>query len=157
MVTCIDFDGTCVTHAFPKVGESIGAEAVLKDLIDHGHRLILFTMRSDTKKGNYLTDALDWFKSKNIELYGVNKNPTQHTWTTSPKAAADLYIDDLSLSIPLTTPEGQKPHVDWQAARQLLIDKGVLKEVEDDEQKAMASVINNLASTRYAKKLGLWD
>ncbi|WP_373330678.1 hypothetical protein [Salmonirosea aquatica] len=156
MVICIDFDGTCVTHAFPKVGEGIGAEAVLKDLIDQGHRLILFTMRSDTKHGKYLTDALDWFKSKGIELYGVNKNPTQHTWTTSPKAAADLYIDDLALGIPLTTPKGSKPHVDWSAARQLLTDAGILKET-DEEQEALARLIYEFPSTQEAQRLGLWD
>jgi hypothetical protein len=44
---CIDFDGTCVTHEFPKVGKDIGAAPVLKELTEKGHRLILFTMRSD--------------------------------------------------------------------------------------------------------------
>ena len=43
----IDFDGTVVTHDFPKVGNDIGAVPVLKELIANGHRLILFTMRSD--------------------------------------------------------------------------------------------------------------
>ena len=73
MEICIDFDGTCVTHEFPKVGKDIGAVPVLKKLIANGHRLILFTMRSDIKKvesddynihkkaGNYLTDAVNWF------------------------------------------------------------------------------------------------
>ena len=43
----IDFDGTCVTHAYPLVGKDIGAQAVLKRLVDAGHQLILFTMRGD--------------------------------------------------------------------------------------------------------------
>ena len=47
MEICIDFDGTCVTHDFPKVGKDIGAIPVLKKLIENGHNLILFTMRSD--------------------------------------------------------------------------------------------------------------
>jgi len=33
MEICIDFDGTCVTHEFPKVGKDIGAVPVLKKLV----------------------------------------------------------------------------------------------------------------------------
>lgn len=43
----IDFDGTVVTHDFPKIGKDIGAVPILKRLVDNGHKLILFTMRSD--------------------------------------------------------------------------------------------------------------
>lgn len=43
----IDFDGTVVTHDFPKIGKDIGAVPVLKKLVENGHKLILFTMRSD--------------------------------------------------------------------------------------------------------------
>ena len=46
MDICIDFDGTCVTHEFPIIGRDIGAVPILKSLVDSGHRLILFTMRS---------------------------------------------------------------------------------------------------------------
>ena len=49
MDICIDFDGTCVKHEFPEIGEDIGAAPVLKELIANGHRLILFTMRSISK------------------------------------------------------------------------------------------------------------
>ena len=45
----IDFDGTVVTHDFPAVGKDIGSVPVLKRLVDNGHRLILFTMRSDVE------------------------------------------------------------------------------------------------------------
>ena len=47
MEICIDFDGTCVTHEFPKVGKDIGAVSVLKKIVEAGHKIILFTMRSD--------------------------------------------------------------------------------------------------------------
>jgi hypothetical protein len=49
MDICIDFDGTCVTHEFPEVGKDIGAVPVLRKLVEQGHNLILFTMRSDFK------------------------------------------------------------------------------------------------------------
>jgi hydroxymethylpyrimidine pyrophosphatase-like HAD family hydrolase len=47
MIIAIDFDGTCVTHEFPKVGKDINAVPVLKALVENGHQLVLFTMRSD--------------------------------------------------------------------------------------------------------------
>lgn len=44
MIIAVDFDGTCVTHEFPKVGRDIGAVPVLRKLVENGHKLILFTM-----------------------------------------------------------------------------------------------------------------
>ncbi len=146
-VICVDFDGTCVTHEFPKVGKDIGAVPVLKELIKNGHQLVLFTMRSDIvnptgednelhlESGNYLTDAVNWFKQNEIELYGIQTNPTQHTWTTSPKAYAQLYIDDAALGCPLLygnfgeNGEGgyfDRPQVDWVMVREMLIKNGLL-------------------------------
>jgi hydroxymethylpyrimidine pyrophosphatase-like HAD family hydrolase len=46
-IIAIDFDGTCVSHEYPLVGKDIGAIPVLKELMSNGHRLILFTMRSN--------------------------------------------------------------------------------------------------------------
>lgn len=60
----IDFDGTCVTHDYPRIGKDIGAVPVLKELVERGHKLILNTMRS----GKELEDAVEWFK-KMISLY----------------------------------------------------------------------------------------
>ena len=52
MIIAVDFDGTCVTHEFPKVGKDIGAVPVLKKLIEKGHKIILYTMRSHPDKNN---------------------------------------------------------------------------------------------------------
>lgn len=131
MEICIDFDGTCVTHEFPKVGKDIGAVPVLKKLIESGHKLILFTMRSDIENlksedynikaigGKYLTDAVNWFKYNGIELYGINENPTQKTWTHSPKAYGQMYIDDAALGAPLKYDPliSERPFVDWYAVK----------------------------------------
>ena len=46
MIIAVDFDGTCVKHAYPKIGEDIGAIPVLKQLVNDGHQLVLNTMRS---------------------------------------------------------------------------------------------------------------
>ncbi len=138
MDICIDFDGTCVTHEFPKIGEDIGAVPVLKELVEAGHKLILFTMRSDRKtkkkvgdetvvvEENFLTDAINWFAENGIPLYGVQKNPKQRFWTTSPKAYGHLYIDDANLGCPLVTPDEGRPYADWVEIRKYLMERGVL-------------------------------
>lgn len=117
MVIAIDFDGTCVTHEFPDIGKSIGAEKVLKKLIDNGHQLILFTMRSDS----FLKEAVDWFQKHNIQLYGINTNPTQKSWTNSPKASAEIYIDDAALGCPLKfDSKSDRAYVDWKQVEIML-------------------------------------
>lgn len=129
LVIGLDFDGTCVTHEFPKIGKDIGAVPVLKELVAAGHKLILWTMRSDGREQlnarngqplenpNPLTDAVEWFAINEIPLYGIQRNPTQDTWTSSPKAYCNIYIDDAALGAPLIIPKEGKPYIDWQAVR----------------------------------------
>jgi len=138
-IIAVDFDGTCVTHKFPKIGKDIGAESVLKELVANGHKLILWTMRSDIEDvssdddwvyphgGTYLSDAIEWMNNRNIPLWGINENPTQNSWTTSPKAHADLYIDDLALGIPTIKEANSSPYVDWQTVRKLLVLGGYIR------------------------------
>lgn len=123
----IDFDGTCVKHRYPAVGEDVpGAVSVLKKLVASGHQLILFTMRSDMKRGKFggdagLTAAIKWFNDRDIPLYGIQANPTQKAWTTSPKAYAHVYIDDAALGAPLVYPEGERPYINWIKVEEWLI------------------------------------
>lgn len=118
MIIGIDFDGTCVTHDYPNVGKDIGAVPILKELSELGHQFVLNTMRS----GKELQDAVDWFNSNGIPLYGVNENPTQKQWTTSPKVYAHLYIDDAALGCPLKINRelSNRPFVDWEQVSWLL-------------------------------------
>ena len=111
MYIAVDFDGTCVTHEYPRVGKDIGAVPVLKMFIEAGHKLILNTMRS----GKELEDAVQWFEDNNIPLYGANENPTQKSWTASPKVYAHLYIDDAALGCPLKMDRAvsNRPFVNW--------------------------------------------
>lgn len=113
MIICIDFDGTCVTHDYPAIGKEIGATPVLKQLVADGHQFILWTMRS----GQPLAEAIDWFQERDIPLYGVQKNPTQERWTASPKAYAQLYIDDAAFGCPLVVDKEihDRPFVNWRA------------------------------------------
>lgn len=131
MVIAVDFDGTCVTHEYPNVGKNIGAEIVLKALTDEGHDLILYTMRdhpADSGVQDPLQEAIDWFSQNDIPLFGVNENPTQKNWTTSPKPYANLYIDDAALGMLTIMLSGGRPFVDWYAAAFRLRWSGVLSE-----------------------------
>lgn len=126
IIIAIDFDGTCVSHAYPKVGKSIGAEPVLKKFVEDGAKLILWTVRTNKQ----LEDAQDWFEDNGIELWAVNKNPTQSGWSASPKAHANIYIDDLALGVPLakTDDSDKKPHVDWSNIDKMVREKAKLNE-----------------------------
>lgn len=111
----VDFDGTVVTHEYPRVGGDVdNAVKVLKELVSKGHKLIIFTMRDDkpNHERKHLTDAVNWYKSHGIPLYGVQTNPTQTNWTSSPKAYGNLIIDDIGAMMPLRNQNGHAV-VDW--------------------------------------------
>lgn len=128
----IDFDGTVVTHEYPRVGRDIGAIPVLKRLVESGNKLILFTMR-DSRNGT-LQDAINWFKKNGIELYGVNTNPTQADWTDSPKAHCNFYIDDAALGIPKKFDwESGRNYVDWKRVEKLLEEEGLFEDFGEGE------------------------
>lgn len=120
----IDFDGTCVTNDYPEVGKDIGAAAVLIELTQKGHKLILITNRTDKP----LHDAELWFKAYGIPLFSINKNPIQWRFSKSSKIFANLYIDDAGLGCPLKTDKNlsEKPFADWVKIRKILIEKEIL-------------------------------
>jgi hypothetical protein len=130
------------------VGLDIGAEPVLRKILDNGHNLILFTMRSDLPyptyrnegrelpPGNYLKDAIDWFDERGIPLYGIQRNPSQDSWTSSPKAYGQLIIDDAALGCPLIFNENisGRPFVDWEAVNDMMEYMGFFRsKLEDNE------------------------
>lgn len=132
MIIAVDFDGTCVTHEYPGIGRDIGAAPVLRALVAQGHHLILWTMRS----GKTLADAVEWFNSNEIPLFGVNHNENQSSWTDSPKVYAQLYIDDAAFGAPLIqglerrvasrTAElaeflRERPYINWKIVREALL------------------------------------
>ena len=122
-IIAVDFDGTVVTHAYPYVGEDAGAVPVLRELVDNGCKLILYTMRSD----KLLEAAVAWFRDRQLPLYAVNSNPEQAHWTASPKVHADLYIYDAALGCPVRFIDGiRHPVADWGRIRELLVREGYL-------------------------------
>lgn len=124
MVFCIDFDGTCTTHDYPRIGKDIGAIPALKALVESGHKLILYTMRDSVQ----LDEAVNWFKENEITLYGIQINPTQIHWTSSNKCFANIYIDDAALGCPiLENPElSDRPFVDWLKVEEMLKDRNLI-------------------------------
>ena len=136
MNICVDFDGTMVNHVYPLVGEPVpGAVQWCKKFIDEGCNLILWTMRS----GRSLDEAIDFFDRHGIVLWGINNNPMQKFWTTSPKAYAECYIDDAAIGCPLVQmPEWDRPCVDW-----FTVGKIVMEMIEEDNE--------------YIRKLKMYD
>jgi len=109
-IICVDFDDTILTNHFPKLGQPIdGALSWLKKFQKEGAKLILYTMRSDhiiykDRDGSDifpLSEAVNYLQENGIQLYGVNENPSQHTWTNSPKPYSHIYIDDRGACCPL--------------------------------------------------------
>lgn len=108
----VDFDGTVVDHRYPEVGPDVPlAVEKLQTLVDNGHKIILYTMRS----GDQLMEARLWFQDRNIKLYAVGKDIGQESWTSSNKCHADICIDDRNYGVPLILPEGfERPCVNWE-------------------------------------------
>ncbi|MCK9168308.1 MAG: hypothetical protein M0O94_07065 [Bacteroidales bacterium] len=93
MKIAVDFDGTIVTHHYPRIGKPLPfAFETLRALQEKGHLLILWTYRS----GVLLEEAIAYCKANGIEFYAINKSfpEEEFTETRSPKPDADLFIDD---------------------------------------------------------------
>jgi hypothetical protein len=95
MVIAVDFDGTIVEHAYPKIGREIPfAIEVLKRLQkEEFHQLILWTVR----EGALLDEAVEYCRQRGLEFYAVNSDYPGHTHPDilkSRKLQVDLFIDD---------------------------------------------------------------
>lgn len=157
-VIALDFDGT-LTALAPRgfyAKKDIGSEAVLKELVARGHKLVLWTCRNNSRKNPYnyhlvggkwreetsLGEAIRWFSERDIPLAGVNSyEPGEKYIGKAAKILVDVLIDDTALGIPIkedvvdvySIRTGRKSkhqrktkYVDWTAARSLLVEKGLL-------------------------------
>ncbi|MHA7843575.1 MAG: BT0820 family HAD-type phosphatase [Winogradskyella sp.] len=96
LIIAVDFDGTIVEDAYPKIGKTrIFAFETLKRLQQDGHRLILWTYRNGSK----LQEAVDFCKDNGIEFYAVNASfpEEKYDYSRSRKIHADLFIDDRNI------------------------------------------------------------
>lgn len=92
MIIAVDFDGTIVEHAYPKIGKPISfAIETLKALQKDGHTLLMWSVRD----GELLQEAINYVESKGVKFYAYNKNYPEEDVTRAPrKLNADIFIDD---------------------------------------------------------------
>ncbi|HLP05724.1 MAG TPA: hypothetical protein VK152_09875 [Paludibacter sp.] len=97
MIIAIDFDGTIVTHEYPRIGREIPfAIDTLKRLQQiPGIQLVLWTVR----EGVELDEAVEYCRSRGLEFFAVNNNYPEETEKTKEprKLKVDLFIDDRNL------------------------------------------------------------
>jgi hypothetical protein len=97
LTIAVDFDGTIVTHEYPKIGKEIPfAIDTLKRLQKYPDiLLIMWTVR----EGVQLEEAVEFCRERGLEFYAVNKNyPEENKEYPEPrKLKADLFIDDRNL------------------------------------------------------------
>lgn len=123
MIIAVDFDGTIVTHEYPKIGKEIPfAIQTLKMLKNDGHRLILWSVR----EGQLLEDAVKWCSERGVEFYAVNKDYPEEEKANnnhfSRKLKADMWIDDRNV--------GGLP--DWGTIYRIIKERKTYEEVLND-------------------------
>lgn len=122
-IIAVDFDGTIVTHDYPRVGKPIPlAKEVINMLTDNGHLCFLWTMRDNET----LEAAKQYCKDNGIMLCNYNMSPDQ--FSDSPKQYATIYIDDAALGCPLRydSDMSRRPYVDWYRVAGMLTNSGLL-------------------------------
>ena len=95
MVIAVDFDGTIVEHAYPKIGRPIPfAIDVLKKLQSEcHHQLVLWSVR----EGKLLDEALEYCRERGLEFFAVNSRYPDEEYDpahSARKLDVDMFIDD---------------------------------------------------------------
>jgi len=94
VIYAIDFDGTIVENAFPRIGKlNFAAECFIRDLQERGDKWILYTMR----EGEKLQEAVDFLAKLGLKPDAVNDNlpEMKKLYGNDPrKVFANVYIDD---------------------------------------------------------------
>ena len=110
LIIAIDFDGTIVEDAYPNIGKPmIFAFETMKKLQSEGHRLILWTFRTDKK----LQEAVDFCKQQGLEFYAINKSYPEEEFDgkISRKINATFFVDDRNIG----------GFIGWTAIHKLLL------------------------------------
>ncbi|WP_418602650.1 BT0820 family HAD-type phosphatase [Hwangdonia sp.] len=96
LIIAVDFDGTIVEDAYPKIGKpKLFAFETLKKLQEEGHRLILWTYRC----GDRLNEAVTFCENNGVVFYALNSSFSGEEYSNkiSRKIHADLFIDDRNI------------------------------------------------------------
>lgn len=121
----IDFDGTIVTHDFPRIGMLAPyAKQTINELAAAGHQLFLWTMRDNKAGRHYLDEAMMFLEDEGINITAANVSP--HQFSISPKQYAEIYIDDSALGCPkITMPDGKRV-VSWSTIALMMASAGLI-------------------------------
>ena len=141
MIIAVDFDGTIVTHEYPKIGKELPfAIDTLKRLQQSPeYQLILWTVR----EGKELDEALEYCRNRGLEFYAVNSNyPEEEEEHHEPrKLKADLFLDDRNL--------GGLP--DWGIIYQMIVSGKFLEPVTHEIQSEYNSPRKGFFQTIFSK------
>jgi len=141
MIIAVDFDGTIVTHEYPRIGREIPfAIDTLKRLQQSpDYQLILWTVR----EGVELQEAVDYCRNKGLEFYAVNSNyPEEDADHKEPrKLKADLFLDDRNL--------GGLP--DWGIIYRMIVSGKSLEPITNEIQSEFQPVRKGFLQTLFGK------
>ena len=121
MVIAVDFDGTIVEHKYPAIGkERPFAVATLKQLVDDGLKLVLWSLRT----GELLDEAVAWCEERGVRFYAVNSNFDEDANSINSdnfcrKLKVQMFIDDRNV--------GGLP--DWGTIYELIQEDKTLEEI----------------------------
>src|ERR1044072_9011533 len=110
----LDFDGTCVEHKYPGVGEIAPHFLEVMTRIQlKGVPVILNTMRSEFEE-KALSEALHFLVMRGISNNRVTeKKIDPQPW--DPPFENDIFIDNIALGIPMCVSPSKKSFiVDWK-------------------------------------------
>jgi len=119
-----DFDGTVIYNAWPRTGkEKPHAVEVLKNLVAHGWRIVLWTARESNShlrkdiERDVLEEAILWFRDRDIPLAAINETPSdleRRPLGLHRKPIRGYYLDDRAV--------GGIPK--WKEVERLLLGEG---------------------------------
>ena len=98
MIIAVDFDGILCENQFPNIGPpNYAMISFVRELIDKGHELILWTSRVEWQ----LEEAVTWCEDHGLRFCAVNdsapsnKEQFSTVYASLPtKVYVDIYIDD---------------------------------------------------------------
>ena len=136
----LEFDGTVVEHAYPRVGKVvIGAFETIEKLQKKGYEICLNTYRADLDGEEGIQYALKILNTMglryNVKQGGeftpienvVNKKITPIPWSESLNGKKFLFIDDQAYGTPLVHATFEPGFmVDWEKVEKDLIIKNIL-------------------------------
>lgn len=128
MKVFLDFDGTVVEHAYPKIGREVPhAMRVIKRLQEAGHEVILNTYRVELDEKEHKR-ALDYLNNHyKVELEPIESTTVKLTPIWNLRDPEAIYIDDRGYGTPLMDAvyDGDKM-VDWLQVEILLMENHIL-------------------------------